>query len=143
VVFTPNASFIGGWVNIEYQLSDESGHASTSWVNIEFPVIIKAQDDYVDTGAIETTTIDVLANDTITDGSSGTVLLQSWDSATGETIYVTHIESSDGNWTVENDNQVTFTPNADFSGETVGAEYQLSDNSNHSDIAYININFFY
>jgi len=139
VIFTPNTNFGGGLVNITYQLSDDLGHSDITNSSIDFPIIIRAQYDQVTPTTIETTTVDVLANDTITDGSSGTVLLQTWGMNGQE--YVTQIETSEGNWTVDGNNQVVFTPSVDWGGGSVGIEYQLSDASGHSMTANINIGY--
>ena len=136
VLFTPNTDFNGGLTNITYQLSDESGHVDTASINIEFPVIIQAQYDSVSPTSIEATTIDALANDIITDGSSGTILLQ--DPVSDE--FVTFIETNDGNWSIVN-NKVLFTPSASFNGGWTSIWYQLSDQSGHTDTEYIGIEF--
>ena len=139
VVFTPSINFNGGWVYMTYQLSDVSGHSQTTSIQIEFPIIIQAQYDSVTQTTIGSTTVDVLANDTITDGSLGTVLLENYGINGLE--YNTSVSRYEGTWTVDVNNQVVFTPSINFLGGTVYTNYQLSDASGHTHTAGINIEF--
>jgi hypothetical protein len=123
---------------MEYQLSDESGHTQTTGISIEFPIIIQAQYDSITATSITETTVDVLANDTITDGSLGTVLLENYGINGVE--YLTTVETFDGNWTVVA-GQVIFTPSVNFSGGWVNMTYQLSDASGHTQTTWISIEF--
>ena len=134
VVFTPSSDWNGGWVNIEYQLSDTSGHTATTSISIEYPYVIQAEYDYKSTGSVsDPVTVDVLENDTLLDDATPNVLL--YDGSN----YSTDVEIiGEGNWTVNN-NQVTFTPSTDFTGGSVYIDYQLTDGLGHSDTAGINI----
>ena len=139
VTFTPSANWGGGNIGTEYQLSDTSGHITTSYVNIEYPIILQAQYDNVTMTTLDPATVDVMANDTLQDGETGTVLLQNWG-MNGEE-YVTQVERSEGNWTVDGNNQVTFTPSANWGGGNVGIQYQLSDTSGHVTTSGISIEY--
>jgi len=138
VHFTPNENFNGGHTNITYQLSDTRGYSMTSSIYILYPIIIQAQYDNLTMTTIEPATVDVLANDTLQEGETGTVLLQHYGENGEE--YVTHVETNEGNWTVV-DNQVTFTPSPNFNGGNVYIDYQLSDDLGHSTVSAINIEF--
>jgi hypothetical protein len=138
IVFTPSNAFNGGYAYHNYQLSDESDHQDTTIVWLEFPIVLRAAYDNITKETLEETTVDVLANDTITDGSEGTLLLRQWTDDGYE--YVSDIETDEGNWSIA-DNTVVFTPNNTFNGGNVRATYQLSDESNHSDINGIYIKF--
>jgi len=138
IIFTPKENFLGGLVYIWYQLSDMSGHVDESVSIIDYPYLLNAKEDSITKIVIEPTTVDVLANDAITDDSTGTILLQQWNGNTYE--FVTSVDESEGTWTIVN-NQVLFTPNADFNGGEVYLNYQLSDDSEHTDTALINIDF--
>ena len=139
VVFTPNANFGGGYVSASYQITDENGHSSSSWINIEFPRVFYAEYDKVYPTTIEETTVDVLANDTLPEGTVPTLLLQGQD-ITGDWGYHNAIITSEGNWTVV-DNTVVFTPNANFGGGRIYKSYQITDDNGHTSTAGISIEF--
>jgi hypothetical protein len=138
VTFMPSTSFRGGTAYIEYQLSDGDGHTSRAGINMNFPILLAAQYDQITKATLEETTIDVLANDTLIDDATPTVLLSHYGENGQE--YVTSIENNDGNWTVI-DNQIIFTPSSNCGGGRLYRSYQLSDQYGHKDISSIEIQF--
>jgi len=137
VTFTPNVNFSGRYAQMQYQLSDGNGHMSTSGINIEYPVSIYAEQDYVEKTVIETVTIDVVANDT--NSSPVTVQLEIY-TPNGQD-YVSSVEAFDGNWTVEADQSVTFTPNINFGGGQVWMWYQITDEEGRTSTNEIGIDY--
>ena len=128
VTFTPDAGFSGGIVQIWYKIIDQHGHESTNWINLEYPVFIQAFHDEVSPADIVAVNMDVLANDT--NGSSVTsVLLEIYDFSGPR--YVDRVETSEGNWSVEANLSITFTPKRDFGGGDVWANYQIMDADGH------------
>ena len=138
VVFTPNANYGGGQVDIEYQIEDSNGDKSISWVGIEYPIFVQAQYDENQTDNLDPFTVDVLENDTIAEGSIITVQLANYDNNNNRYFTSDPVESWDGNWMVVDDT-VVFTPNQNFSGGSVWIEYQISDEEGRSSTAGIEI----
>ncbi len=127
VIFTPNENFNGGSVWAKYIIQDENNHSSQAWVDIRYPIILEANYDYIELDTIKSVSINVLANDTFPNDSSIIVELNS--------------NSGEGDWRVEENNTITFTPSESFSGGSVWAEYTIKDENNHTAQAWINIRY--
>ena len=113
LTYTPNADFNGD-DTITYSVSDGNGGAGTASVIVtvepanDAPV---AGDDVALTGEDGSVTIDVLANDIDPDGDA---------------LTVTAANAANGSVTVNADNTLTYTPNADFNGDDT-ITYTVSD----------------
>ena len=132
IEFTPSSTFPGGTVNMEYRITDDANNTAESWVQIEFPVLVKAVEDTNNTANdIVPFTVDVLANDTYSDATSVTISLESYDQ-NGQQVWTSQKSMPEGNWTVAN-GAVQFTPNDTFSGGTVWTQYRIEENGRQSD----------
>ena len=136
--FTPNSSFGGGDADMEYSIKDNSGHESYAFVTIQYPKVLYAAYDEVSSDTIAPQTVSVLANDTVPDGTTPTVLLQYYGN-NGQTLD-TEANTVNGTWSVSG-GDVTFTPNSDFVGGSVWMEYQISDQNGYKSIASIEIKY--
>lgn len=139
VMFIPEPNFGGGNVGIWYQITDDQGHVSQSWISIEFPMYVYANYDHVQANSVEAVNVNVLENDTIGDDVVPTVLLEIYGESGPE--YVPTVETFDGTWVVEADQSVTFTPNVNFTGRYVHMEYQLSDGNGHMSKSGIDLEY--
>jgi len=102
------------------------------------PSIIASQQNDVDpvathnelnmtTVGIVPATIDVMADDIITPGQQGTILLKGWNNNTQQQEWSASVNTNEGNWLVEANQSVTFIPNQNFGGGNTCLDYQLSD----------------
>ena len=139
VVFTPDNGFGGGSVYTQYVITDENGRTSSSQVSINYPKEFYAEQDNVTPSDLSPQTVDVLANDTVNTGSPVTILFKIWGQNGEE--FIPNVESIDGNWSVEADNTVTFTPRNGYGGGPVWIEYQISDTLGHISVAQIQIDY--
>ena len=139
VIFAPHADFSGGIVQMWYQITDQNGNTSKSWINIEDPVLIQAVHDEVSPSTIIPVTMDVLANDLISEGSTVTVSLEIYGESSPE--HVSFVETFDGNWSVEANQSITFTPNANFGGGDAWINYQIEDQYGHTSRVDIGIRY--
>jgi len=133
VSFAPDVSFGGGNVYMSYTLTDTTtGRSSTSYVLVNYPVIIKAQDDQLSpTDTTTPVTIDVLVNDTYTPKVTITF-------SNGQTTS----SDFDGDWSVDNNNNVIFTPKGSLStGTWVHAEYTITDQNGRASSASIYLTY--
>ncbi|NEQ81268.1 MAG: tandem-95 repeat protein, partial [Moorea sp. SIO2I5] len=110
-----------------YQVSDGTNPAVTATVNVnvtnnQSPV---ATDDTATTAPNTAVDINVLANDTDPDEDALTVTLDQ--------------QGANGTAVVNQDNTITYTPNADFTG-TDSFTYEVSDGVNDPVIATVNVN---
>ncbi|EKV03514.1 integrin/UnbV like protein [Leptolyngbya sp. PCC 7375] len=125
VVYTPAANF-NGIDSFSYTISDGNGGSDTATVSItvtgvnDVPV---ASDDTATTAQNSAVQVQVLANDTDVDGDALTVLFAS--------------EGSNGSTSIE-DNQILYTPNADFVG-TDSFTYEISDGNGETSTATVTI----
>ena len=138
VTFTPNASFGGGYVDMWYQITDQEGRTSSTWIHIEYPLYFYAESDQVQTDTIETVIVDVLVNDTITAAGISTLLLESYNN--GQIEYITEVTGYGGTWIVDGDT-IQFIPDASFGGGSVGIQYQITDEEGHVSTTWITIEF--
>ncbi|MET0026687.1 MAG: cadherin-like domain-containing protein [Candidatus Thiodiazotropha sp.] len=120
VSYTPNSGFSGS-DSFSYQVSDNLGAASNA-ANVSItvnPVIVNspptAQDDSAETDADLSVEIDLLANDSDSDGSLDPASLQILSGP------------SNGSLTDLGNGSVRYTPNGGFSGSD-SFSYQVSDN---------------
>ncbi|MEO0739765.1 MAG: Ig-like domain-containing protein, partial [Cyanobacteria bacterium J06649_12] len=108
VLYTPNADFFGT-DSFTYDISDGNGGSSTATVTVmvteEIPPVVNeapiANDDAVTTDENTPVQVQVLANDTDTEGDALTIVSAS--------------AGANGSTSIDN-NQILYTPNADFFG---------------------------
>ncbi len=126
VTYTPNSDF-SGQDSFNYTIEDGNGGTDTAIVTItidpqnDFPV---ANDDGATTPEDTAITIDVLGNDT--------------DIDIGDTLVVTGVTPPLNGSVVNNNTNVTYTPNANFSGTDTFA-YTASDGNGGTDTATVTI----
>ena len=139
VEFTPNSTFGGGVVSIEYQIVDDSNNTSESWITIEYPEVLKANNDTNSTPTtLDPYSVDVLANDIFSEITNVSIGLMAYDS-NGQPIAVSTLQAGEGEWSVVN-GMVIFTPNADFGGGTVSVNYVIEENGMRS-MAWASIDY--
>jgi gliding motility-associated-like protein len=138
VSFTPVASFVGQ-ASLTYRISDNNGAASNI-ATITFTVIgvndaPQARGDNGTTQEETAVTINVLENDS----DDGTLNANSVDLNTGSPGIQKSNNTDQGNWSVDNNGVVTFTPAKDFTG-TASITYTVNDNDGEtSNVATISI----
>ncbi|MCX7565305.1 cadherin-like domain-containing protein [Sulfitobacter sp. F26169L] len=121
--FTPEAGFIGE-SEITYTISDGNGETAQAIAKVSVgeesdgPV---ANDDTAETDEDTPVTIDVLENDSDPDGDPLTVISAS---------------SPDGEVVINDDGTLTFTPAADFNGDTT-ISYEITDGNGGVDTAEV------
>ncbi len=126
ITYTPNADF-NGEDTFSYTLSDLQGGTDTATVTVTVNAINDppvANDDTATTDEDNAVVIEVLANDTDSDG--GTLSIESTTAAANGTVVV----NADGT--------ITYTPNADFNGEDTFS-YTLSDLQGGTDTATVTV----
>ncbi|MEW5847724.1 MAG: Ig-like domain-containing protein [Myxococcota bacterium] len=129
ITFTPAAD-IAGTAAFEYTVSDGNGGTDTAAVVITLAGVNDApvaNDDTV--GAVEDElkiilVTDLLGNDTDADGD--TLVIDSVVNATNSTA------------TLEQDGSISFTPNADFTGDAT-FEYVVSDGNGGTDTGFVTV----
>src|SRR6056297_708559 len=113
LTYTPNAGFTGP-DTITYEISDGAGGMATAGVAMSVAAANSAplaEDDTAETTEDTAVSIDVLGNDSDPDG---------------DPLTVTAASAPNGSVTVEDDNSLTYTPNAGFTGpDTI--TYEISD----------------
>ena len=113
LTYTPNAGFTGP-DTITYEISDGAGGTATASVAMSVAAANSAplaEDDTAETTEDTAVSIDVLGNDSDPDG---------------DPLSVTTASAANGSVTVEDDNSLTYTPNAGFTGpDTI--TYEISD----------------
>src|SRR6056297_3227787 len=113
LTYTPNAGFTGP-DTITYEISDGAGGTATASVAMSVAAANSAplaEDDTAETTEDTAVSIDVLGNDSDPDG---------------DPLSVTAASAPNGSVTVEDDNSLTYTPNAGFTGpDTI--TYEISD----------------
>jgi hypothetical protein len=141
VTFTPVENWNGGWADIDYQIADEGNVTSESWISIGYPRYIQTEYDRLDKWVIEPTNVDVLANDTWPDDQSVTLKIVTARNGSGEETYGTQLASPEGNWTVENNNTITFSPSDTFEGGYINVRYQVTDENGHQAYEWLAIDY--
>ena len=139
ILFTPSKSFGGGDTDLGYIIVDDDGHGDYADIEIIYPKVFYAEDDYIYNENIEPVTVQVLSNDTIPTGSTPTVLLRWYGQYGPETG--TTFETYDGNWSVSAGNTITFLPNDNFGGGDTWVEYIISDQNGYISVADIDIEY--
>ncbi|MEM1255078.1 MAG: tandem-95 repeat protein [Cyanobacteria bacterium P01_H01_bin.21] len=132
VLYTPNADFNGA-DSFSYTVSDGNGGTDSATVNItvtaidDGPVVNNivpvANNDTVTTGQNTAVQVQVLANDTDSDGDALTVISAS--------------AGSNGNTLIQN-NQILYTPDADFVG-TDSFTYEINDGNGGTATATVDV----
>jgi gliding motility-associated-like protein len=122
ITYTPNADYCGADV-FEYEVCDDSGcDVAEVTVTIACPPVLLAVDDATNTEVNTAVDINVLDNDII----PGTVV----------SVIVT-LQPEFGTATVNANNTITYTPNADYCGADV-FEYEVCDDSG-CDVAEVTV----
>ncbi|MFQ5470389.1 MAG: Ig-like domain-containing protein [Gammaproteobacteria bacterium] len=135
VTYSPNASFQGSSDSFKYTVNDDKGATSnvaTVTVSFQSNTAPVAQNDNVLAHATVPTIIDVLSNDSDSDGSldAGSVAIGS-DPGNGTAI-------------VNNDGTVAYTSNAGYTGSSDSFTYTVKDNDGAvSNIATVSITLNY
>ncbi|MBT1707421.1 tandem-95 repeat protein [Fulvivirgaceae bacterium PWU5] len=130
VSFTPVLNFVGP-ATLAYTVRDAGG-ATSNQATITITVnnvndAPEAKDDAASTNEETTGTVDVIANDTDLDGN-GTINKGSVDLNTGTVAIESSHTTDQGNWSVNGNGVVSFTPVAGFVGQAP-LPYRVSDNS--------------
>jgi hypothetical protein len=129
ITFTPNSTFGGGQVWWNYKIIDNDGHESETGIEIVYPLFVEAiYDDTNEADISQSVTYDVLNNDNIGTGITPSVLLVDYNNGQS---YTTSLTDNLGSWTVDGNNQITFTPNSEFSGGDAHIEYVVTDGDGH------------
>ncbi|PZD72635.1 Leukotoxin [Acaryochloris thomasi RCC1774] len=129
VTYTPNDGFVGD-DSFTYDVSDGQGGTDTATVNVTVNEVVvpnippDAVDDSATTDAGVAAIIDVLANDTDSDG--GAVVVDAVGDATS------------GIAALNDDGTVTYTPNDGFVGDD-SFTYDVSDGQGGTDTATVNV----
>ena len=113
ITYTPDADFNGQDI-ISYEISDGEGGSSVAEVTVTVNAMNDApdaQDDSVFVGKNASAVIDVLVNDSDLEGDS---------------LTVTSASAANGSVVINADGTVTYTPNADYSGQDT-ISYEISD----------------
>ena len=126
LIYRPNAGF-SGTDSFTYTIEDSNGASATATVNLSVSstnVAPVAADDTASTAEDTAVTIDVVANDTDTNGDTLTVTTVT-DPASGSVAVL--------------GNQVVYTPDASFSGSDT-FDYTVDDGNSGSDTASVTVN---
>ncbi|UFU03564.1 tandem-95 repeat protein [Ruania suaedae] len=138
VTFDPEPLFRGDASSVTYTVTDQAGNATTSTITITVsPIDPVAGDDGAKGPAGQPVVVDALENDAPGADTAplvpGSVVLTSPDAVDdGKTLVV----PGEGEWTVDEDGVVTFTPEAGFAGQ-VTVEYEVSDSNGETATATI------
>jgi len=143
VVFTPNASFGGGHVDIEYELQSQNNQTARAHVILVYPVVIGAAGDVISEDALPVdsspVTIDVLANDTFVSTPVTIDFVTNYDQ-NGSPIFVNSVDRSGGIFSVVN-GKVVFTPGQYFTGGHIHIEYRITDDNGYESYAFIRLEY--
>ena len=115
LTFVPNASFGGGDVHFDYTLTDAQGRVDQATCTFTYPLIVKATTDFMQMQSFVKADINILSNDTVVSLNDTTVTLDG------------QLQSGEGNWTLNSDKSVSFTPAASFGGGYIYMPYTLTD----------------
>lgn len=123
--YRPPSGFIGDDF-FEYNISDDNGGTSFANVNITIKGPNRppnAQNDSASTAEDQLVTIDILANDSDPDG---------------DPLFITSIVASHGQVSLNNSNQVTYLPDANYHGRDT-IEYTIADSQGETDSAIVDV----
>uniref|UniRef100_UPI00232CEE02 T9SS type B sorting domain-containing protein n=1 Tax=Olleya namhaensis TaxID=1144750 RepID=UPI00232CEE02 len=144
ITFTPESGFTSDPTPIEYTVSDDEGNVSDSAeIVLTFtPELPIAVDDAVVGVTGTPTVVDVLANDSDSDGTLDPTTVAIIDPATGLPV-TTLIVPGEGEWVVDPiTGQITFTPESGFTGDPTPITYTVDDNDgNTSASATVSVDF--
>ncbi len=142
--FTPEAGFTGNPTDVEYTVRDNDGNTSNvATVNVEYtpaPPVANNDNNAEATPIGGVTTEDILANDVLADGSvpSPSDVTVDLDTTTAG-VQTTLVVAGEGTWSYDGvSGEVSFTPEASFTGSPTPITYELTDIDNaQSDTATI------
>ncbi|MFK4761257.1 Ig-like domain-containing protein [Microbacterium sp. ZW T5_45] len=125
--FTPEDTFFGPATPVTYEFTDGNGQKASSTITITVTEVTpSAAPDSTTTPYGTPVTVDVIDNDTAGPGGSidptKTVFIDPAATDDGKTLV-----TDEGTWTIDEDGEVTFTPNDGYSGTTPAVEYQITD----------------
>ena len=145
VTFTPVANFNGTPTPVTYQVADDDGATDTAQISLTVndvndpPV---ADNDSATTDEDTAVTLSILENDSDVDGNlvpGSVIFIDPSENGTitdaGKTLTV----DGEGEYVVEDNGQVTFTPVANFNGTPTPVTYQLADDDGATDTAQISL----
>ncbi|MDM5270827.1 Ig-like domain-containing protein [Sulfurovum sp. zt1-1] len=134
VIFTPEAGFTGDPESITYIITDNTGLTSNAaTVSIDYPQTapVAVDDNETNTTLGAATTLNVVANDTDAENDINASTVNFVDgNATdenGDDYADSLVVAGEGNWTVDADGNVTFTPEAGFIGDPTPIFYTVTD----------------
>ncbi len=152
VTFTPETGFTGDPTPITYTVEEDQGNISNpATIEADYPQTPTDVSDDSATGEVGTpTTINVLENDTDneddTNASSVNLIVPDGLADTnatdtdGDGDIDSIIVPGEGNWTVDENGIVTFTPETGFTGDPTPITYTVGDNTGEiSEPAAINV----
>ena len=131
ITFTPEVGFTGTPSPINYTVDDTSGNTSgqaTITLTDSTPPV--ATSDSLDYNVGSPTNIVVVANDTDNEAIDATSV-QLIDPSTGNPSTSVNI-TGEGNWAVQADGSITFTPTAGFTGNPSTINYTVDDTSGNT-----------
>ena len=142
VEFTPEAGYDGTATFVDYQVTNDNNASDTGTISVFVNNAPVAEDDTATTDEDSAVTIDLLSNDSDSDGSlvpTSVIFVETPEGSTlsddGKTLTV----PDEGEYAIAPDGQVTFTPVADFNGTPTPVTYQVSDDDGAIDTAQINL----
>ena len=142
VTFTPEASYNGTATTVTYRVTDDFGATNTALISVTVTDAPVANDDSAITNENTAVTFNPLANDSggnnDLDPTSVVFIDPPTDGAItngGKTLTVT----GQGTYTIANDGQITFTPEANYNGTPTPVTYQVANNNGERDTGTISI----
>lgn len=126
ITYTPDDGFVGT-DSFNYTIDDGRGGTATATVDVVVTdpnTPPDALDDSATVGAGEIGTIAVLANDTDADG---------------DPLTITGVTDPDGGTVIVDGDNITYTPDDDFSGDTDTFTYTISDGNGGTDSATVTV----
>lgn len=139
VTFNPETSFTGTASRVTYTVQDQASNpAGSSYVVTVTAVVPTANDDADKTPSGTAVIVDVLANDTPGDVSaplvpSSVVFTDPQATLGGKRLVV----AGEGEWVVNLDGTVTFTPEPGLDGATTPVQYRVLDQNGESATATV------
>ncbi|MBH0007714.1 Ig-like domain-containing protein, partial [Psychrobacter sp. SWN149] len=129
VTFTPEAGFTADPTPISYTVDDITGETSNeAIIVVDYPPTAPVALDDTNTGTTgNPVVVDILSNDTDLDGDLDPTTVKLIDPTDGSEVTTLTVEG-EGSWVVDpTTGAVTFTPEADFTGDPTPVEYVVSD----------------
>ncbi|WP_272024158.1 Ig-like domain-containing protein, partial [Olleya namhaensis] len=132
--FTPESGFTADPTPVTYTVEDNDGNPSNvATITANYNEVPETVDDSVVGVTGTPTVIDVLANDSDSDGTLDPATVVIIDPDTGLPV-TTLVVSGEGTWSVDTDpmsvtfGQITFTPESGFTGDPTPITYTVDDN---------------